>query len=81
MGKLGILISHSFRHARRLFHMLVGLAFLAFAVAGVDVSVSEWQDYLKSPSEGFIRVILFASFTVLLIIFCLYSFLKARSVR
>ena len=81
MSKLGNLISQCLRNAQRLFHMLVGLAFLILAVAGVSVSVSEWQDYLKSPSVGLVRAILFASFTVLLIIFCLYSFLKARSIR
>ncbi len=81
MSKLSNVISHSFRHAQRLFHMLVGLAFLILAVAGASVSVSEWQYYLKSSSVGLVRAILFASFTVVLIIFCLYSFLKARSIR
>ena len=81
MGKLGILVSRWFRNVQRLFHMLVGLAFLIFAVAGASVSFSEWQYYLKSPSVGLVRAILFASFTVLLIIFCLYSFVKARSIR
>ena len=64
-----------------MFHMLVGLAFLVLAVAGASVSFWEWQYYLKSPSVGLVRFVLFASFTVLLIIFCLYSFAKARSVR
>ena len=81
MSKLGNLISHSFRHAQRLFHMLVGMAFLVLAVAGAGACFSEWQFYLKSPSVGLVRFILFASFTVLLIIFCLYSFLKARSIK
>ena len=81
MSKLGYLFSRCFRNAQRVFHMLVGLAFLALAVAGISVSFSEWQYYLRSPSAGFVRVILFASFTVLLIIFCLYSFVKARSIR
>ncbi|MGO8733951.1 MAG: hypothetical protein ACLQVM_14345 [Terriglobia bacterium] len=81
MSKIGYLFSHYFRHAQRLFHTLVGLAFLALAVAGTTVSVSEWQDHLRSPSEGLVRVILYASFTVFLVILCLYSFLKARSIR
>ena len=81
MSNLGYLFSHSFRNAQRLFHMLVGLAFLIFAVAGASVSFWEWQYYLKSPSVGLVRFVLFASFTVLLIIFCLYSFAKARSIR
>jgi len=81
LSKLGNLISRCLRNAQRLFHMLVGLAFLVLAMAGAAVSVSEWQDYLRSPSVGLVRAILFASLTVLLIIFCLYSFLKARSIR
>ena len=81
MSKLGYLFSQSFRHAQRLFHMLVGLAFLILAVAGASVSFSEWQYYLKSPSVGLVHFVLYASFTVLLVIFCLYSFLKARSIR
>ena len=81
MSKLGYLFSQCFRHAQRLFHMLIGLAFLVLAVAGAAASFSEWQFYLRSPSVGLVRLILFASFTVLLIIFCLYSFVKARSIR
>jgi hypothetical protein len=61
--------------------MLVGLVFLVLAAAGVIVSFSEWQYYLKSPSVGLVRFVLVASFTVLLIIFGLYSFVKARSIR
>jgi hypothetical protein len=59
----------------------VGLAFLVMAAAGVTVSFSEWQFYLQSPSMGLVRFFLVAGFTVLLIIFCLYSFVKARSIR
>jgi len=81
LSKIGYLFKQLFRNARRLFHMLVGLAFLVLAAAGVTVSFSEWQYYLKSPSEGWARFVLVASFTVLLIIFCLYSFAKARSIR
>jgi hypothetical protein len=61
--------------------MLVGLVFLVLAAAGASVSFSEWQYYLKSPSVGLVRFVLVAGFTVLLIIFCLYSFAKARSIR
>ena len=79
--KLGYLFTQGFRNVQRLFHMLVGLAFLVLAIAGVTVSVSEWQYYLQAPSEGMVRFILYASFTVGLVIFCLYSFVKARSIR
>ena len=81
LSKLGYLFKQLFRSAQRLFHMLVGLAFLILAVAGASISFSEWQYYLKSPSVGLVRFVLVASFTVLLIIFCLYSFAKARSIR
>lgn len=81
MSKLVTLVSQLFRNAQRLFHMVVGLAFLTLAVAGAAVSVSEWEYYLKSPSVGLSRFVLVASFTVLLVIFCLYSFVKARSIH
>ena len=81
MSNLGYLFSHSFRNAQRLFHMLVGLAFLVLAGAGATVSFSEWQNYLKSPSGGLGGFILYASFTGFLVILCLYSFAKARSIR
>ena len=81
LSKLGHLFTQLFRHARRLFHLLVGMAFLVLAMAGAWVSFSEWQYYLKSPSVGSVRFIVYASFTVLLVIFGLYSFIKARSIR
>ena len=70
-----------FRQTRRLFHTLVGLAFLFLALGGVHVSLTEWQFYRKAPAVGLFRFGLLASFTVLLIVFCLYSFAKARNVR
>jgi len=81
LGKLGILVSRCFRNVQRLFHLLVGLAFLVLAALGAIVSITEWQTYLKSPSVGLVGVVLYASFTVFLIILCLYSFVKARSIR
>ena len=81
MSNLGYLFSHFFRNTQRLFHMLVGLAFLVLAAAGATVSFSEWRYYLRSPSVGLVHFVLYASFTVLLIVFCLYSFAKARSIR
>jgi hypothetical protein len=74
-------LTQFFRNAQRLFHMLVGLAFLVLAGAGATVSFSEWQTYLKSPSGGLAGFILYASFTGFLVILCLYSFAKARSIR
>ena len=81
MDKLKDLFRRWLRHAERLFHMLVGLAFLFLAVAGASVSFMEWRYYQISPSVGPWRFGLLAGFTVLLTFFGLYSFTKARSVR
>lgn len=81
MSKLGGLLRGYFLHAQRLFHTLVGLAFLFLALAGAAVSLKLWNDYRRSSVEGLASFEMVAGFTVLLIIFSLYSFLKARSVR
>jgi len=80
-SRLGDLLRASLRYARRLFHLLVGLAFLFLAFAGASVSFTEWRYYRTTPSVGLLRFGLLAGFTVLLLIFCLYSLAKARSVR
>ena len=81
MSRLVYLFTQLFRNAQRLFQMLVGLAFMMLAAAGATVSFAEWEHYVKSPSVGLVHFVLYASFTVLLIIFCLYSFVKARNIR
>jgi hypothetical protein len=81
LSKLRSLLSRWFLHAQRLFHLLVGLAFLLLAAAGAAVSLSEWRFYHRAPSVGLVRFGMVAGFTVILIIFGLYSFAKARSVR
>ncbi len=81
MSKLDDFLDSWFRHAQRLFHVLVGLVFLILTMAGATVALAEWQYYQKSPSVGLARFWLLAGFTGLLFVFCLYSFLKARSVR
>jgi hypothetical protein len=81
LSRLGNLLGHWFLHTRRLFHMLVGLAFMFLAVAGAAVTFSEWRYYREAPEVGPARFSLVGGFTVLLAIFCLYSFVKARNVR
>ena len=61
--------------------MLVGVAFLCLAFAGAYVALAEWRGYRHEPASGLVRFYLVAGFTVLLILFSLYSFAKARSVR
>ena len=74
-------IARGWRQIRRLFHLLVGMAFLAFAAAGATLSLAEWRAYIQSPANGIWRFSLLAGFTLILVIFGLYSFSKARSVR
>jgi len=81
MSKLGDLLKAGWREAERLFHLLVGVVFLLLTLAGASVAFKEWQYYQRSPSIGLVRFGLLAGFTALLLVFCLYSFLKARSVR
>ncbi len=81
MSDLGSLLSRWFRQARRLFHMLVGLAFLILTLGGASVSIKLWGDYRSAPDQGLVSFELVAGFTVVLSILCLYSFAKARSVR
>jgi len=74
LSKLLYVLTQFFRNAQRLFHTLVGLAFLVLAAAGATVSLSERErDHTMS--------LVVASFTVVLIVFGLYSFAKARSIR
>lgn len=81
MSLLGHWFERSVRQARRLFHMLVGLAFMALGAAGLFLTVSEWVDYRRAPTRGWGPVALFGGFTVLLAVLCLYSFVRSRSVR
>jgi len=70
-----------FCRAQQVFHLLIAVLFLFFTLAGISVSMKLWQDYQEIPSQGVWGFGMVACFTVLLLIFCLYSFVKARSVR
>jgi len=78
---LARLLSHGWRQGRRLFHFLVGVTFLLLAAAGATQSFAEWRAYAEAPSAGMWRFNIVAGFTLLLLIFGLYSFQKARSIR
>ena len=74
MSKLAYLFKRWFRNAQRLFEMLLGLVFLVAAAAAIAVSFSERErDHTLS--------VVVASFAVVLVVFGLYSFAKARSIR
>lgn len=81
MSRLSDLLTRLFLHAQRVFHLLVAVVFFFLTLAGVTVPLAEWRYYQQYPSVGWVRFGLLAGFTVLLFIFCLYSFVKARSVR
>jgi hypothetical protein len=81
LSRLGNFFEYWFLHLRRLFHMLIGLAFMGFTVMGASVTLTEWQDYRKDPELGLARFDIMGGFTVVLAICCLYSFVKARNVR
>ncbi|HEV3277406.1 MAG TPA: hypothetical protein VG860_11360 [Terriglobia bacterium] len=74
-------LSYGWRQARRIFHLLIGLTFFFFAAAGATLSYSEWQEYSATPANGIWRFAMLSSFTVLLVIFGVYSIAKVRSVR
>lgn len=81
LSKLAGKVQKGWRQAQRLFHFLVGLAFMALAGVGVSVSMEAWRLHLSNPSVSLFRFYLFTAFTIVLVFFCLFSFLKARSVR
>ncbi len=81
LGKLKELTHRWLRHARRWFHMLVGLAFLIFAMGGAILSFSEWRSYRENEAAGYAHFGFVLCFTIFLVILSLYSFVKARSVR
>ncbi|MGH9406850.1 MAG: hypothetical protein ACRD3D_13565 [Terriglobia bacterium] len=81
MGKLEASARKVWRQMQRVFHFLVGVAFLALAAIGISVSLDAWRMHSTHPATSLLRFYLLAGFTIFLIFFCLFSFLKARSVR
>jgi len=81
LSRLGSLFHYWFLNAKRLFHMLIGLAFMVLTLAAAWLTFAEWEGYRKSPGAGLVYFELYGGLTVLLAILCLYSFVKARNVR
>lgn len=82
LASVGGRMRRIWRLARRLFEFAIGIFFLSLAVVGGEASVMEWKHYLKHPSLGLsVLVYVCVAFTIALIFFALYSFLKARSIR
>ena len=81
LSRLGNLLHYWFLNAQRLFHMVIGLAFMVLTLAGAALTLAEWEGYRKNPQAGLVHFTMFGGFTVFLAILCLYSFVKARNVR
>jgi hypothetical protein len=81
LSRLGRFFENWFLHLRRLFHLLIGLAFMGLTVAGGLETFREWTKYQETPEMGLLYFKLYAGFTVFLAILSLYSLVKARNVR
>lgn len=81
MSRLENLFHRWFLNAKRLFHLLVTLAFMLLTLAGAMLTYAEWEGYRKAPEQGLVHFAMFGGFTVFLAILCLYSYVKARSVH
>lgn len=81
LSRIGSLVNQWILHARRIFHLLIALAFMFLTLLGVSVTYTEWEAYRQAPQQGYVHLAMFGGFTIFLAILCLYSFAKARSVR
>jgi hypothetical protein len=83
LSQIARLLKSWFVNAKRLFHLLVALAFMFLTVMGASETYTAWGEYRKTPEQGLARFTMFefGAFTIFLAILCLYSFAKARSVR
>ncbi|MEJ2006761.1 MAG: hypothetical protein P8Z30_01160 [Acidobacteriota bacterium] len=83
-GNTNSLLGRLFRRAQQLFHLMIGLVFLFLTMGMITVSLKLWQEYQKVPGQGtlsFAIMVASMAFTLVLFVFCLYTFVKARSVR
>jgi hypothetical protein len=81
LSRIGSLLNQCVLSAKRVFHLLIALAFLFLTLMGASVTYTEWEGYRQAPQQGYIHLAMFGGFTIFLAILCLYSFAKARSVR
>ena len=81
LSRLGRLFHYWFLNAKRLFHLLIALAFMVLTLAVASQTYIEWEDYRKTPAAGLLYFELYGGLALFLAILCLYSFVKARNVR
>ena len=75
------MLHYWFVNAKRLFHLLIALAFMVLTLAVAYQTLLEWEDYRNTPGAGLLYFELYGGFAVFLAVLCLYSFVKARNVR
>jgi len=81
LSRLGSLLHYWFVNAKRLFHLVIALLFMALTLGVAYQALIEWEDYRKAPAAGLLYFELYGGFSIFLAILCLYSFVKARNVR
>jgi hypothetical protein len=81
LGQIGRLLNSWIVNAKRLFHLLIALAFMFLTLLVGFQAYVEWGEYRNAPGQGLVYVYMYGGFAVFLAILCLFSFAKARSVR
>ena len=81
MSRIGSLLNQWLLHAKRIFHLLIALAFMFLTLLVGFQAYVEWGEYRKAPGQGLVYVYMYGGFAIFLAILCLFSFAKARSVR
>ena len=83
MSQLGSRFHYWFLNLKRLFHLVITLAFMVLTLVCASQTYVAWQDYRKAPDAGLLywQFPLYGAVTLLVAILGLYSFVKARNVR
>ncbi len=81
MSQIASLLRHCFLNLKRLFHLLITLAFMFLTLVGASQTYLAWEVYQNAPDTGSLEFKIYGGLTVLLAILCLYSYVKARNVR
>ena len=72
---------HAWRSTVRTFHLFIAFLFFVFAMLAGQKAFLAWQDYGDHPEKGLWLFYATGGVFVVLVIFALYSMLKARVAR
>jgi hypothetical protein len=78
---LGNPLRRGVRQAHRIIEFAVGLAFFSLAIGCMSLCFTEWQRHQVNHATSLGLFYTFAGFSLVLVFFGLYSFVKARSIR